>query len=404
MVFHCKNHKAFLVYPVQYSYILAGNVSKWTRRNLGCHWTCRIPESNGSTVSAVGEMCLQSTLSGNLLTCLGDEDTSPLWCDARWVVPDIRRSYCLQNMRNHSPRDTVSHPRRLQQHCCVSYLACQRRTIYIYIYRVWKWLNIVCAGNYWPCFSPDITKFQGAVKWLKLWAWLVAVYCPGPTCCAPESFTDIGIWIPNTAQSRRALNLNCPKMHSWPYGAQRPALAGWILFHISCVWDLFLLCTNCPWWVSVFIMLQVAERALYYWNNEYIMSLISDNAADILPIMFPSLYRNSKSHWNKWVCSQNIIVCVANGVHCLCCTLLVYTCVCLQFQNNTWTNLQCLETVHGNEPEAVWWMYTAVQTGETEVSTLLPMNGIQYKMPSLLLSISCFVMVFTFLNTEPLMR
>lgn len=45
--------------------------------------------------------------------------------------------------------------------------------------------------------------------------------------------------------------------------------------------------------------LQVAERALYYWNNEYIMSLISDNAAKILPIMFPSLYRNSKTHWNK---------------------------------------------------------------------------------------------------------
>ncbi|XP_054265687.1 serine/threonine-protein phosphatase 2A 56 kDa regulatory subunit gamma isoform-like isoform X1 [Macrosteles quadrilineatus] len=46
---------------------------------------------------------------------------------------------------------------------------------------------------------------------------------------------------------------------------------------------------------------QVAERALYYWNNEYIMSLISDNAAVILPIMFPSLYRNSKSHWNKTI-------------------------------------------------------------------------------------------------------
>ena len=44
---------------------------------------------------------------------------------------------------------------------------------------------------------------------------------------------------------------------------------------------------------------QVAERALYYWNNEYIMSLISDNASVILPIMFPALYKNSKSHWNK---------------------------------------------------------------------------------------------------------
>jgi serine/threonine-protein phosphatase 2A regulatory subunit B' len=31
------------------------------------------------------------------------------------------------------------------------------------------------------------------------------------------------------------------------------------------------------------------------------MSLISDNASVILPIMFPALYKNSKSHWNKWV-------------------------------------------------------------------------------------------------------
>ncbi|RZF45005.1 hypothetical protein LSTR_LSTR001966 [Laodelphax striatellus] len=46
---------------------------------------------------------------------------------------------------------------------------------------------------------------------------------------------------------------------------------------------------------------QVAERALYYWNNEYIMSLMSDNAPVILPIMFPSLYRNSKTHWNKTI-------------------------------------------------------------------------------------------------------
>lgn len=43
---------------------------------------------------------------------------------------------------------------------------------------------------------------------------------------------------------------------------------------------------------------QVAERALYFWNNEYILSLISDNASTILPIMFPALYK-SKEHWNK---------------------------------------------------------------------------------------------------------
>lgn len=46
---------------------------------------------------------------------------------------------------------------------------------------------------------------------------------------------------------------------------------------------------------------QVAERALYYWNNEYVMSLVSENAVEIIPLMFPSLYRNSKSHWNKTI-------------------------------------------------------------------------------------------------------
>lgn len=46
---------------------------------------------------------------------------------------------------------------------------------------------------------------------------------------------------------------------------------------------------------------QVAERALYYWNNEYIMSLITENSTIILPLMFPALYRNSKTHWNKTI-------------------------------------------------------------------------------------------------------
>ncbi|KAF8384686.1 pptr-2 [Pristionchus pacificus] len=46
---------------------------------------------------------------------------------------------------------------------------------------------------------------------------------------------------------------------------------------------------------------QVAERALYYWNNEYVMSLIGENAQTILPVIFPALYKNSKSHWNKTI-------------------------------------------------------------------------------------------------------
>ncbi|OQV21582.1 Serine/threonine-protein phosphatase 2A 56 kDa regulatory subunit epsilon isoform [Hypsibius exemplaris] len=46
---------------------------------------------------------------------------------------------------------------------------------------------------------------------------------------------------------------------------------------------------------------QVAERALYYWNNEYVLNLIEDNCGTILPIMFPSLYKMSKEHWNPTI-------------------------------------------------------------------------------------------------------
>ncbi|KAI9291931.1 protein phosphatase 2 regulatory subunit B, gamma isoform, isoform CRA_f [Neoconidiobolus thromboides FSU 785] len=46
---------------------------------------------------------------------------------------------------------------------------------------------------------------------------------------------------------------------------------------------------------------QVAERALFYWNNDYIINLMSENASVILPIMFASLYKNSKMHWNRTI-------------------------------------------------------------------------------------------------------
>ncbi|CAD6993908.1 unnamed protein product [Ceratitis capitata] len=46
---------------------------------------------------------------------------------------------------------------------------------------------------------------------------------------------------------------------------------------------------------------QVAERALFLWNNEYAMSLIEENNAVIMPIMFPALYRISKEHWNQTI-------------------------------------------------------------------------------------------------------
>ena len=52
---------------------------------------------------------------------------------------------------------------------------------------------------------------------------------------------------------------------------------------------------------SIIIYQQVAERALYYWNNDYVTSLMEENSNVILPIMFPSLYRISKEHWNQTI-------------------------------------------------------------------------------------------------------
>ena len=65
---------------------------------------------------------------------------------------------------------------------------------------------------------------------------------------------------------------------------------------------------------------QVAERALYYWNNEYIVNLMSDNINVILPIIFPALYQNSKSHWNRYVLLMSMfstidIYCTRRTIH-----------------------------------------------------------------------------------------
>ncbi|KAK7343381.1 hypothetical protein VNO77_12071 [Canavalia gladiata] len=46
---------------------------------------------------------------------------------------------------------------------------------------------------------------------------------------------------------------------------------------------------------------QVAERALYLWNNEPIVSLVARNRNCILPVIFEALENNMKSHWNRAV-------------------------------------------------------------------------------------------------------
>nr|XP_043613388.1 serine/threonine protein phosphatase 2A 57 kDa regulatory subunit B' beta isoform-like [Erigeron canadensis] len=46
---------------------------------------------------------------------------------------------------------------------------------------------------------------------------------------------------------------------------------------------------------------QVAERALFMWNNEHIVSLIAQNRTVVLPIIFEALEMNIQAHWNPAV-------------------------------------------------------------------------------------------------------
>ncbi|MQL90067.1 hypothetical protein Taro_022639 [Colocasia esculenta] len=46
---------------------------------------------------------------------------------------------------------------------------------------------------------------------------------------------------------------------------------------------------------------QVAERALFLWNNDHIVNLIAQNRSVVLPIIFEALEKNILSHWNQAV-------------------------------------------------------------------------------------------------------
>lgn len=53
---------------------------------------------------------------------------------------------------------------------------------------------------------------------------------------------------------------------------------------------------------------KVAERALFFWNNDHIENLIKQNRGVILPIIFPALEENISNHWNQAVCSLTLNV------------------------------------------------------------------------------------------------
>ena len=46
---------------------------------------------------------------------------------------------------------------------------------------------------------------------------------------------------------------------------------------------------------------QVAERALSFWNNEYLISVVAEHSSEVMPIVLPAMLRYSRVHWNKSV-------------------------------------------------------------------------------------------------------
>ncbi|KAL6521804.1 hypothetical protein OROGR_018373 [Orobanche gracilis] len=61
-------------------------------------------------------------------------------------------------------------------------------------------------------------------------------------------------------------------------------------------------------WCLSSLHFQVAERALFLWNNDHIENLIKQNRKVILPIIFPSLEKNARGHWNQAVQSLTLNV------------------------------------------------------------------------------------------------
>lgn len=49
------------------------------------------------------------------------------------------------------------------------------------------------------------------------------------------------------------------------------------------------------------LALQVAERSLFLWNHEYIITLVAQYRQAVLPIVFGALEENANNHWNPAV-------------------------------------------------------------------------------------------------------
>ena len=65
--------------------------------------------------------------------------------------------------------------------------------------------------------------------------------------------------------------------------------------------------TEVQWLINV-SPTQVGERALFLWNNDYIVSLVAQNRHLVLPIVFGALERNARTHWNAAVHGKTMLL------------------------------------------------------------------------------------------------
>ena len=52
----------------------------------------------------------------------------------------------------------------------------------------------------------------------------------------------------------------------------------------------------------------MAERALFLWNNEYVVTLVAAHRATVLPAVYAALASNAAGHWNGAVAALSLNV------------------------------------------------------------------------------------------------
>jgi len=105
---------------------------------------------------------------------------------------------------------------------------------------------------------------------------------------------------------------------------------------------------------------QVSQRALYLWNNESLVRLVSARRAEVLPLIFGALYRNCENHWHRFVAIALLGGDAMRGRALMGCRVAT--------QHGANANVQRAEAVHGNGLAAVRPVLGAVRGARGEVS------------------------------------